>query len=593
MALSLPPASSRLTPAVCLLLLRLRLPPASGTLVDLKVLMKFPLKPENLKRFRDIALLLMRYGRSDLIKASAFEEAILEDNNFSSEQALAPNAQELSKDLETMGPTFIKLGQLLSSRSDLLPAPYIEALARLQDQVEPFPFADVEATITSELGVRLSKAFADFDREPIAAASLGQVHRAVMRDGREVVVKVQRPNIREQIAGDFEALSELAEFLDNHTEVGKRYEFQRILNEFRTNLLRELDYRIEARNLETVGNNLAQIELIVVPVPVEDYTTSRVLVMEHIRGRKVTDISPLAKIELNGAVLAEQLFRAYLQQILVDGFFHADPHPGNVLLTDDDNIALIDLGMVGHIVPEHQDNFLQLLLAISDGLGDKAAEFTRRMGEPKNGFDEDQFKQEISKFVARHDRSSPDQIEAGRTVLEIARIAGVANFRMPSGFTMVAKTLLNLDQVVHILDPQFDPKASIKENALDILEQRLVRNFSMTAVLRQLVEAKTFFEKVPGRLSRFLDALSHNEFRIKVDAIDEKVILEAFQKIANRITMGLVIAALIVGAALLTRVETTFKIFGYPGLAMIFFLMAAFMGIGVIVNIIFYDKSSR
>ena len=555
--------------------------------------MKFPLKPENLKRFKDIAVLLMKYGRSDLIKASVFEEAILADGNGSSEQALVPTNHDLSKDLEAMGPTFVKLGQLLSSRSDLLPAQYLDSLARLQDQVEPFPFAEVEATITSELGVRLSKAFAEFDPEPMAAASLGQVHRALMRDGREVVVKVQRPNIREQIAGDFEALSELAEFLDKHTEIGKRYEFERILHEFRTNLLRELDYRIEARNLETVGRNLEHLDLIVVPVPIDDYTTSRVLVMEHIRGRKITDISPLAWTELNGTILAEQLFRAYLQQILVDGFFHADPHPGNVFLTDNNKIALIDLGMVGHIVPEHQDNFLQLLLAISDGLGDKAAEFTRRMGEPKSGFDEDQYRQEISKFVARHDRSSPDQIEAGRTVLEITRIAGNANFRMPSGFTMVAKTLLNLDQIVHLLDPQFDPRASIKENALEILEQRLVKNFSMSAVLRNLVEAKTLFEKVPGRLSRFLDVISHNEFRIKVDAIDEKVILEAFQKIANRITMGLVIAALIVGAALLTRVETTFKIFGYPGLAMIFFLMAAFMGIGVIINILFYDKSSE
>jgi predicted unusual protein kinase regulating ubiquinone biosynthesis (AarF/ABC1/UbiB family) len=555
--------------------------------------MNFPLKPENLKRFKDIAVLLMKYGRSDLIKASVFEEAILVDGNGSGEEALVPTDHDLSKDLEAMGPTFVKLGQLLSSRSDLLPAPYLDSLARLQDQVEPFSFAEAEATITSELGVRLSKAFAEFDREPMAAASLGQVHRALMRDGREVVVKVQRPNIREQIAGDFEALSELAEFLDKHTEIGKRYEFERILIEFRTNLLRELDYRIEARNLETVGRNLEHLDLIVVPAPVNDYTTSRVLVMEHIRGRKITDISPLAWTELNGTILAEQLFRAYLQQILVDGFFHADPHPGNVLLTDNDEIALIDLGMIGHIVPEHQDNFLQLLLAISDGLGDKAAEFTRRMGEPKSGFDEDQYRQEISKFVARHDRSSPDQIEAGRTVLEITRIAGNANFRMPSGFTMVAKTLLNLDQVVHLLDPQFDPKVSIKENALEILEQRLVKNFSISAVLRNLVEAKTLFEKVPGRLSRFLDVISHNEFRIKVDAIDEKVILEAFQKIANRITMGLVIAALIVGAALLTRVETTFKIFGYPGLAMIFFLMAAFMGIGVIINIIFYDKSSK
>ena len=555
--------------------------------------MGLSLKPENLKRLKDIAVLMVKYGRSDLIKTPGLEEAILDDEELDADPGAEPNANELAKDLEAMGPTFVKLGQLLSSRADLLPVPYLEALARLQDQVEPFSFVEVESTVITELGVRLSKAFAEFERQPIAAASLGQVHRALMRDGRCVVVKVQRPNIREQIAKDFDALSEIAEFLDKHTETGRRYEFQRILTEFRKSLLRELDYRIEARNLQTVGHNLEGIDSIVVPAPIDDYTTSRVLTMEYIRGRKITDLSPLVKVELDGPALARQLFRAYLQQILVDGIFHADPHPGNVLLTEHNEIALIDLGMVGQILPEHQDNFIQLLLAISEGVGDKAAEFTRRLGEPKAGFDEAQFTREISDLVARHQGSTVEQIEAGRVVLEIARIAGDAAFRMPAGFTMVAKTLLNLDQVVHILDPQFDPKASIRENAPEIIEQRMARNLSATTILRTAVETKSLLEKLPSRLNRFLDALAHNEWSVKVDAIDEDRLLEAFQKIANRITLGLVIASLIVGAALLTRVETPFKIMGYPGLAMILFLLAACMGLGVIISIVFYDKAGQ
>jgi predicted unusual protein kinase regulating ubiquinone biosynthesis (AarF/ABC1/UbiB family) len=405
--------------------------------------MSISLKPENLKRFKDIALLLIKYGRSDLIRTPGFEEEILDNEALTTDQAGAPNADELAKELEAMGPTYIKLGQLLSTRADLLPPPYLDALARLQDQVEPFAFSEVESTVTSELGVRMSKAFADFESQPIAAASLGQVHRAVMRDGRSVVVKVQRPNIRDQIAKDFDALSEIAAFFDKHTETGKRYEFQRILGEFRRNLMRELDYRIEARNLETVRNNLKGIDLIVVPRPIEDYSTSRILTMERINGRKITELTPLARVELNGTILAKQLFRAYLQQILVDGFFHADPHPGNVFVTDDNEIALIDLGMVGQILPEHQDNLIQLLLAISEGIGDKAAEFTRRLGEPRSGFDVNtSSKARLAIWWPATREQISRQIQAGRVVLEIARISGDA--ALPPEFTMVAKTLLNL-----------------------------------------------------------------------------------------------------------------------------------------------------
>src|SRR3989442_3936928 len=292
------------------------------------------LKPERLKRYKDVTLLLVKYGRSDLVKQAGLEDSLELDEHALAETR--PAAEELAADLEKLGPTFIKLGQLLSTRADLLPAPYLEALSRLQDHIEPFPFEEVDRIVSGELGVRLSKAFADFDRRPLAAASLAQVHLAHMRDARAVVVKVQRPNIREQIVEDLEALSEIAHFLDAHTELGKRYDFENMLKDLRTSLLRELDFKQEANNLLTFAENLREFEHIVIPDPVEDFCTSRVLTMEYIPGKKITDLSPLRLMEIDGPELARELFRAYLKQILLDGFLHADPHPGNAFLTDDD-----------------------------------------------------------------------------------------------------------------------------------------------------------------------------------------------------------------------------------------------------------------
>ncbi len=248
----------------------------------------------------------------------------------------------------------------------MMPQAYIEALTRLQGKVESFGFDEVEKRVASELGVRLSKAFTEFESEPMAAASLGQVHKARLRNGRQVAVKVQRPQIRERMIEDLDALEEIAEFLDNHTEFGKRYEFGEMLDQFRKSLLRELDYLQEANNLITLREQLKGFESIVVPEPIADYSTSRVLTMEYVHGKKVTGLSALGRMEFDGNGLAEETFRAYLEQILVNGFFHADPHPGNVFLTDDYRIALIDLGMVGRVMPGLQEQLLQLLLAIAE-----------------------------------------------------------------------------------------------------------------------------------------------------------------------------------------------------------------------------------
>ncbi len=554
--------------------------------------MTLSLKPESLKRYKDIIALLIKYGRSDLVKQASLVKM---GGNHTSALAttVAPKAEELASDLESLGATFIKLGQLLSTRGDMLPEPYLDALSRLQDQVEPFPYEEVEQIVSSELGVRISKAFAEFDREPEAAASLAQVHRAYLRDGRAVVVKIQRPGVRDQVVNDLDALEEVAGFIDAHTEVGKRYEFGNLLAELRRSLLRELDFQREASNLIRLGENLREFDRLIVPVPIEDFTTSRVLTMEYVAGKNISNLSPLRLLELEGTDLADELFRAYLKQILIDGFFHADPHPGNVFLTYDNRIALLDLGMVSHINETFQEKLLQLLLAISEGRGDEAAEISIRMGEPKSNFDKSDYTHRVASLVARQADTSLERIDAGHVVLEITRISADCWFRMAPEFTMIAKTLLDLDRVVYTLAPDFDPNAIIRQEATNILTQRIVKSIRPGGILSSVVEVKEFVGKFPARVNKILDVVGNNKMKISVDAIDERVVLDGLQKVANRITLGLILAALIVGAALMMRVETSFRILGYPGLPTIFFLLAAMAGVVLVFSIVFYDVKPK
>jgi ubiquinone biosynthesis protein len=551
--------------------------------------MGISLKPQHLNRYRQIAWLLMKYGRSDLVKTSGLEETLTAEQRVAPEEAT--KADELANDLEKLGPTFVKLGQLLSTRVELMPRAYIDALARLQDKVEPFGFDEVEKIVSSELGVRLSKAFSDFEMESIASASLGQVHRAVLRSGQRVAVKVQRPGIREAMVEDLEALEEIATFLDEHTEFGKRYEFRQMLEQFRKSLLRELDYRQEANNLLTLREELANFPRIVVPAPIADYSTARVLTMEYVPGKKITQLSPLALMEFDGAALAEDMFRAYLEQILVHGFFHADPHPGNVFITEDYRLALIDLGMVGRILPRLQEQLLQLLLAIAEGRGEEAADVAIKIGDQKPEFEEKEFVRRISEIVAQQKTATVEQMEVGRLVLEVTQTSALCAIRVPPELTMLGKTLLNLDQVGRALAPEFDPNASIRRNAAEILRQRLTKSLSPGNLFAGVLEMKEFLARLPARLNKIFDAISNNQLKVSVDAIDEKMLMTGFQKVANRITVGLIVAALIVGAAMLMRVETTFRIWGYPGLAILLFLAAAGGGVILLINILFYDKS--
>jgi ubiquinone biosynthesis protein len=554
--------------------------------------MGISLKPEHLKRYSQIARLMVKYGRSDLVKHAGLEDA-LTDETVPENGAAAPEAQELAVDLERLGPTFIKLGQLLSTRVDIVPVAYAEALARLQDNVGPFPGEEVERIVQEELGVRLSKAFADFDRKPMAAASLGQVHRATLRDGRPVAVKVQRPGIREVVVQDMEALEEIGDFLDHHTEAGRRYDFVQILTEMRRSLLRELDYRQEASNLATLGRNLAEFERIVVPEPIDDYTTSRVLTMDYVRGRKITAIGPLARLEMDGEQLGETLFEAYLKQILVDGFFHADPHPGNVFLTDDRRIALLDVGMVGRITPELQDKLLRLLLAISEARGEEASNLLVELGERRAEFDAESFRREITHLVVAQHGVSAENLQIGRVVVELTRASAENGLRVPSQLTLLGKTLLNLDQVGRTLDPSFEPNAAVRRHAAALMQQRALKNASPANVFSSMLEMNAFVQRLPGRLNRVLDAVADNQVEVQVRLTNAATIMEGLQKIANRIAVGAILASLIIGASMMMRVQTSFRILGYPGYATILFVAAVAGSLLLVVDITLHDRRSR
>lgn len=544
------------------------------------------LNPNYLKRYKDLVMLYYKYNQAELgspIQAEADAKAAPSDSR----------AQELPDDLERLGPTFVKLGQLLSSRADLLPGPYLSALQRLQDRVKPFPFAEVEAIVESELGARLNKAFLSFEHEPLAAASLGQVHRAVLHQGRPVVVKVQRPHIAAQIEQDFGALTQLADFLHRHTRLGRRYQLPRLLEEFHTTIAHELDYRREAANLVALRSALRKFPHIILPAPVDDYTTHKVLTMEYVEGTKITGLSPLARLDLNGGGLAEELFQAYLQQILIEGVFHADPHPGNVFLTHDRRIALLDLGMVGHTTPVMQENLLKLLLAVSEGAGDDAAELAIRMSHPALDFDEVTFRHRIAELVAEQQNSSLSEMDVGKVVLQVGRAAADTGLFVPPELSLLGKTLLQLDQVGRILDPAFDPNESVRRNASKILHQRLKSTFSESRIFSTLLETKQFIGALPSRLNKILDALGNAQLNVNVKPSETEFLVESARKVANRITTGLVLAALIVGAALLMRIPTSFRLFGYPGLAIIFFLVAAAGGLWLLCSIFWQDHLAK
>ncbi len=555
------------------------------------------LTPAHLRRYKDVALLLLKHGRGDLARhlrrgRDAFEPDDADEAEGAGENARTSGAspEELAADLEKLGPTFVKLGQILAGRPDLLPARHRAALARLQDKVAPFAVEEAEAILASELGARVSKTFARFEREPLAAASLGQVHRATLRDGREVVVKVQRPGIRRVIATDFEVLADVAALLDRHTRAGRLYRFTELVAQFRRTLRDELDYEREAGHMTRIGRSLEEFPRLHAPRPVPDFCSGLVLTMEHAPGRKITALSPLARIDLDGAGLADELLHAYLKQVLVDGLFHADPHPGNLFVTAENHLVLLDFGMVGRVAPRLREQLLRLLLAISEGRSEETAEILRQMGEGADEADTTALARAVGGIVARQPEADLRDHVVGRALLQIDHLARLHRLHPPPELSLLGKTLLQLDEVGRTLDPAFKPGEAIRRRLGEILAARVRDDLARGNFLGALLEAKNFAAGLPARLNRVMENLGRRDFVLTVKSPETDQLLAGMRKIANRISAGIVLAALIVGAALLMRVETAFRLWGYPGVAMLCFAAAAAGGAWLVIATFWSDS---
>jgi ubiquinone biosynthesis protein len=555
------------------------------------------LKTRNLGTYRDLLVLFTRYGRKDFRLSLDPEDMLSSDT---AEETMEPDvkarAEAFARALKDMGPSYIKFGQLLSTRPDIVPAEYIAALESLQDSVEPFSFADVERIVEEELGGRISKIFQSFDSTPIAAASLGQVHRAVLRDGREVVVKIERPAVRDQVRKELEAFIGIAETLEEHSEVARKMNLVGVIHQAKITLTNELNYLQEARNSEILLHNLAEFPQIHIPAVIHDLTTSRVLTTELVRGRKVSRLTPLQLIDHDYAALATALIEAYLKQICVDGFWHSDPHPGNIFVRESDGeaqVVLLDFGMVSRISREFQDEIIKLLLAISSNRGTEVADACTRLSEMQENFDAVRFVHDISLIVATFHDADVQQINAGQLLFHIIGLANSNDLKVPAELAMLAKTLLQLDGISRRLDPQFNPQTVIRNYAERLIVQKLRQKFNPRNFYSALLDLNQLVLDLPHRIREIVDLTATGRLSVGVKLTQAEQFLVGMHKIANRITVGVVIAALLLSSSLIMRYPSRTMLFGYPAFAVVGYLIAVLAAVYLIVSTLVHDRKDE
>lgn len=545
---------------------------------------------QQLNNYAKFFSFILKYYNSDVVKSTANSVLNEIEKTEISEDEYNQKPEELVEDLKKMGPTYVKLGQLLSTRPDLLPENYLQALANLQDDVETVPYEEVQKIFEEEIGVKINKAFELFDPKPLASASIGQVHLALLPSGRKVVVKIQRPGIRKNFIEELEILKNMADLAVTHSKVAKKYALDDVIEELRFILLNELDYNKEAQNLVVLKENLKEFKNLIVPSPVAEYSSSKVLTMDFIDGKKITSLGNLKKIETDFTSVINNLVEAYMKQIIVDGFVHADPHPGNIHVTADDKVALMDLGMVAKFSPKIQEKIMMLLVGMTKKDGDDITDALLEISEYDSAkVNLDHFRKNINRLVMDSTSTNAEDMETGRILLQMNRIAADEGIKLAVELNILGKVLLNMDQIVAVLTPKYDLQKAIRRFMEKMVNKKMQQELKPENAYAFLLDNKKLLENLPGRLNKITENLANNQLELKINAIDEDRLTEGFQKVANRITSGLIIAAMIIGAALLMRIPSTYTILGYGVLPFFFFVIAIGLGLFLVYSIMFKD----
>jgi ubiquinone biosynthesis protein len=486
-------------------------------------------------------------------------------------EATREGARSFRQALEELGTTYIKLGQLLASRPDLLPDVYIDELSHLVDEVAPVPFAEVEAVIRADLGDEL---FASIDPQPLATASIAQTHRALLKSGRDVVVKVRRPGIVEQVELDLSVLRSTARLLEGHSATAQLLQVEALADELEVHLRDELDFVQEAYNTELIAGLIEPYDKVTAPQVIRPYLTERVLVLEWIDGRKVTEAHGLAP-DL-AAELARQFFSAYVLQVVEEGVYHADPHQGNVLLTDDGRLALLDFGLLGRIDEDTRSGLSLLLLAIAQNRADDVADLIISLS--LTGVDADQpgFVHDVRRKLPRFHWRPLVGIRAGQSLADLQRIAIAHHIALPTSFALVGKTLAQADAVARTLDPTMDPMALLENEALEVMLRETERRLEPAYLFTQLDP----LTRMPRRLGHVLRELEQGSLKIGFVPAGLGELEANLRSIANRVGAAIIVGSLLLASAILARVPR------FEWLAFTGFCLAAVIGLYMVWKII-------
>ena len=543
------------------------------------------------RRYSEIASTFVRHGLSALVAESGLAR-------YAGRARVSPAARARSRGeqlrlaLEELGPTFVKLGQFLSTRPDLLPPDVLRELAVLQDEVPPFPAQQAVAIIEQDLGAALGGVFSHFEMTPAASASLGQVHHARLLTGEEVAVKVQRPGILEPLETDLAILHRTAHFLQERSRLSASFDFTGTAEQFERSIREELDYHQEESNVAAIRDNLASFECLHIPTPYPRFSSRRVLTLERIFGHKLTQLPPTVAPE-RLRLLAREFIKAYLKQVGVDGLFHSDPHPGNVWIDDQGRLVLLDFGMVARLDESDRERFIRLLAAFAEGNGERVAAVLLELSPTSMLADTADFRREIVALVARQQTAAVEAGHFGRSLLEMTQAAYRNGVRLPSTATMLGKALLNADGVAYLLDPELQPVEVIRDYMTQLAASRAKAFFSRARLVRLVTDTADLLLDLPSRLNRLGTRLSDEGLRVSVEVDDLSEVLIHMRKIANRITFGLVNGAIIVGSALVAQIPAGPTLAGYPAVATAGFLIAAIMGFYMLIDILLTDRPVR
>ena len=502
--------------------------------------------------------------------------------------------QRLRMAFSELGPSFIKLAQILSSRPDLITNRYADEFKKLQDRVPPFSSEKARQMIESEFKISLEDIFPEFDDVPVAAASIAQVHNAVLKTGEKVIVKIQRPDIRDTIETDIAVLNGVARLMLKYIPESKFFDPEGIVNEFARSVKKELDFIAEAKNLQRFRRNFAEYENICIPVIYPDLLSGKVIVMERFEGVRIDDIEAIDAFGIDRSELARRGVNAYFKMIFEDGFFHADPHPGNMFVMPDGKIGLVDFGIVGWLAPDMMENIANAFLAVLKRDFDRLIDIYLELGLVADEVDMLSFRREFRSDLAYlleplyditiSEINFPEYLEA------LTHLVIKYGLKVPSDLLLMNKTILILDNIGRQLDPDFNAVTAAEPYAAKLIKQRLSPQRILDRTKENMTEIGDLIVDTPKQLNRLLKKALRDEVTFRIDPIGLPDLIKDIDRSSNRLAFSIVVAATIVASSMLVQSDIGGKIFGLSTIGAIGFLVAFLLGVRLLLSII---KSGR